>query len=62
MAEDRSENLANAHHWLDHARAVSSRGTAGGPDMETATSLGIGYALLALVDEIDELRKQLRES
>jgi hypothetical protein len=62
LAEDGSENLANAHHFLHHAHETSARGQGSGqPDVQTSAIVGVGYALLALVDEIDELRKQLRE-
>jgi hypothetical protein len=62
MAEEQSENLANAHHFLRHAHETTARGTSGGhTDIDTAARVGIGYAVLALVGEIDELRKQLRD-
>jgi hypothetical protein len=62
MAQDQSENLAHAHHYLAHAKDLGSRAQQGGePHPDTAARIGIGYALLALIDEVDELRKQLRD-
>lgn len=58
---DKSENLANAHDYLQHAKDMGGRSQQSGkPHPDTSAAIGIGYALLALVDELDELRKQLR--
>jgi len=53
-------NHVEATHFLDRA-AENVRTDGGGAATETIAQLGLGYAVLALVDEIDELRRQLRE-
>lgn len=51
-------NHTEATHFLDRAAESVRSGSA---PTEIVAQVGIGYAILALVDELDELRRELRE-
>lgn len=53
-------NHVEATHFLDRTAArVQSIGD--GAPLDVVAQLGLGYAVLALVDEVAELRRELRE-
>lgn len=51
-------NWSNAAHYLDRA-AKTLDGIGDGAPVDVVAEVGLGYALLALMDEIEALRKRL---
>jgi hypothetical protein len=53
-------NFVEATHFLDRA-AETIRQIGGGAPVDAVAQVGIGYAVLALLDEVESLKAQLAE-